>query len=58
MIGARSTRWRPSSGHTRPAISSGVWIGGWPKPPPPNAAKKMSSWRHITPFGVPVVPPV
>ena len=23
-----------------------------------RAAKKMSSWRHITPFGMPVVPPV
>ena len=25
---------------------------------PPHSAKKMSSWRHITPFGMPVVPPV
>ena len=59
MIGASVNEvTRPSSGHTRPAISSGAWIGGWPKPPPPKAAKKMSSWRHITPFGVPVVPPV
>ena len=33
-------------------------IGVWPKPPPPRAAKKMSSARHITPLGIPVVPPV
>ena len=26
--------------------------------PPPRLAKKMSSWRHITPLGNPVVPPV
>ncbi len=25
---------------------------------PPHSAKKMSSCRHITPFGMPVVPPV
>ena len=47
----------PSAGTRRPS-SSGVVIGGWPKPPPPSAAKKMSSARHITPLGMPVVPPV
>ena len=26
--------------------------------PPPIAPKKMSSWRHMTPLGMPVVPPV
>jgi hypothetical protein len=25
---------------------------------PPASAKYTSSWRHITPFGMPVVPPV
>ena len=33
-------------------------IGGPPGFPPPSAPKKMSSWRHTTPFGMPVVPPV
>ena len=31
-----------------------IWSGS----PPPMAAKKMSSWRHSTPLGAPVVPPV
>jgi hypothetical protein len=26
--------------------------------PPPRHAKNASSWRHTTPFGMPVVPPV
>ena len=40
------------------AICSGDSMA-WPaKSPPPNAPKKMSSWRHMTPFGIPVVPPV
>ena len=25
---------------------------------PPNDVMKMSCWRHSTPFGIPVVPPV
>ena len=25
---------------------------------PPPSVRQMSSWRHITPFGYPVVPPV
>ncbi len=29
-----------------------------PKPRPPIAATKMSCWRHSTPLGMPVVPPV
>ena len=41
-----------------PAISSGAEIGSCPTLPPPSAAKKRSSWRHITPLGIPVVPPV
>ena len=50
---------RPASSvFTRPASSSGEVIGGAPQPPPPMAAKKMSSWRHMTPLGMPVVPPV
>ena len=36
----------------------GSVIGGPPGFPPPSAAKKMSSCRHTTPFGSPVVPPV
>ena len=45
-----------SAGSDRSAISSGVLMA----PPSAllNAAKKMSSWRHMTPFGMPVVPPV
>ena len=39
-------------------MASGVSIGGPPAFPPPIAPKKMSSWRHTTPFGFPVVPPV
>ncbi len=50
---------RPASSmFSRPASSSGSAIGAAPQPPPPIAAKKMSSWRQITPFGMPVVPPV
>ncbi len=49
---------RASSAGIRSASSSGFVIGGCPKPPPPRAAKKMSSARHMTPFGTPVVPPV
>ncbi len=37
---------------------SGVSGGGPYGLPPIIAAKKRSSWRHITPFGMPVVPPV
>ena len=42
----------------RSAISSGVVIGAPPPLAPPIAPKNTSSWRHITPFGMPVVPPV
>ena len=31
---------------------------GWPKGRPPMAPMKMSCWRHSTPLGMPVVPPV
>ena len=47
-----------SSADSRPANSSAEVMGAAPHPPPPMAAKKMSSWRHITPLGIPVVPPV
>ncbi len=40
------------------AISSGAAMARPAKSPPPKAPKKMSSWRHMTPFGMPVVPPV
>jgi hypothetical protein len=39
-------------------ISSGAVIGGPPGLPPCSPAKKTSSCRHMTPFGMPVVPPV
>ena len=42
----------------RSAISSGEVIGFPPPPAPPMAPKKTSSWRHMTPLGIPVVPPV
>ena len=38
---------------SRPANSSAVSMGAAPQPPPPMAAKKMSSWRQMTPFGHP-----
>ena len=45
---------------TRSASSSGreMWLPEANGSPPPMAAKKMSSWRHRTPLGMPVVPPV
>ncbi len=44
---------------TRSARSSGeVGRSASPIAEPSMAAKKMSSWRHITPLGMPVVPPV
>ena len=49
-------RVRPASAFS--AICSGLAIALPAKSPPPNAPKKMSSWRHMTPFGIPVVPPV
>ncbi len=42
----------------RSSISSGVAIGAPPPPAPAIAPKKRSTWRHITPLGMPVVPPV
>ena len=42
-----------SSVGTRSTIPSGLSTGPVPHPEPPMAAKKMSSWRHITPFGIP-----
>ena len=42
----------------RSATSSGELTGVPTGSAPPMPAKKMSSWRHITPFGMPVVPPV
>ena len=50
----RPRRWRSRES----TISSGLVIGASPRFPPPNTPKKMSSARHITPFGMPVVPPV
>ena len=59
MSGGVTSMWRPCSG-TRPASCSARSIG--PSSvlgsPPPIEAKKMSSCRHITPLGRPVVPPV
>jgi hypothetical protein len=43
---------------TDAAICSGAVIGGPPGFPLPRPPKNMSSWRHTTPFGRPVVPPV
>jgi hypothetical protein len=42
----------------RSGTSSGVAAGRAVGKPPPMPAKKRSSWRHITPLGMPVVPPV
>ena len=49
---------KPSCART--AISAGAVIGpaGWKWPPPPIAAKNTALCGHITPFGMPVVPPV
>ena len=57
MNGHAATQ-RVRGSRQRSAISSGVAIGVPPPPAPPIAPKKRSSWRHITPFGMPVVPPV
>ena len=49
----------PADSSTRAARSSGA-AGGSARPMAERsmAAKKMSSCRHITPLGMPVVPPV
>ena len=49
-----------ASGSSRSATSATDSAGGVPSsglPPLPNTLNR-SSWRHITPFGIPVVPPV
>ncbi len=43
---------------TRSANSSGFLTGSPVGAPPPRPEKNRSSWRHITPLGIPVVPPV
>lgn len=43
---------------TRSASSSGFLTGSPVGAPPPNPEKNRSSCRHITPLGIPVVPPV
>src|ERR1700674_110811 len=54
IIGALTTPTvRVSSVETRPVSSSGTRIGGWPNPPPPSAATKMSSARPTTPLAPP-----
>ncbi len=49
----------PAVSLTRSARASGD-AGGSARPMAERsmAAKKMSSWRHMTPLGMPVVPPV
>ena len=44
----------------RSSTSPGEDTGPWRRmgSPPPMQAKKASSWRHTTPLGSPVVPPV
>ena len=49
--------WNPS-GSIRAASSSGEVTGVPTGLPPPMPAKNRSSWRHMTPLGIPVVPPV
>ena len=44
----RSSRSRPSGAVTRSLVNTSM---------PPPSAKYTSSWRHITPLGMPVVPP-
>ena len=57
MNGQAGTQ-RVRDSRQRSAISSGAVIGAPPPPAPPIAPKNRSTWRHITPFGMPVVPPV
>ena len=49
-----------ASGVMRSTISSGVVMAPCMRDgsPPPMQEWKASSWRHTTPFGMPVVPPV
>ena len=49
---------RPPPLRAASAMSSGFSMPGPPGFPPCSAPKKMSSWRHSTPLGMPVVPPV
>ena len=55
-------RWRSPGprARTRAASSSSDATGGSPSTgfPPPPIARQRSSDRHMTPFGMPVVPPV
>ena len=46
------------SGAMRSTSSPTEVISGRLGSPPPMQAKKASSWRHSTPLGIPVVPPV
>ena len=50
---ARRRRRRPARRAPR-----GRFTGSPVGAPPPSPAKNRSSWRHITPLGMPVVPPV
>ena len=51
-------RVRPAVATALATSSSGDPTGSPPGLPPPRAANNTSSWRHTTPLGSPVVPPV
>ncbi len=57
MSGARAKK-VVCSGAMRSTSSRTEVISGRVVSPPPMQAKKASSWRQSTPFGIPVVPPV
>jgi hypothetical protein len=57
MSGAAGKLVMPPARAFSPA-SSGVLTAPPQGTPPPMPAKNRSSWRHMTPLGMPVVPPV
>ena len=59
MSGAGAMRTMPSSpAPARDCAHSSASGSPVMKSMPPPSVRQMSSWRHMTPFGCPVVPPV
>ena len=58
MSGAADIIAAPPLRDTSTTVSRSGMGSGWPNGRPPMALMKMSCWRHKTPLGMPVVPPV